>query len=227
MPDLLRTVSGENADIPAGLEGADVIARAPLLEYHPAVQARLLREWLRRHGILLDEAGTRGLLEFTRTGSSGRSFQLPGLTRLVREFDVLVLRSSEAGVDGGHVTIPGTDPGTGRMVIGNRTYEVVWGEVVGADAGATESFSVADLRFPLRLRARAPGDRIRLAYGSKKLKKLYAEGRIAKGERRSIPVLVDGVGRVLWVPGLARSVLAVPESDQNSLELGLIHVRND
>jgi tRNA(Ile)-lysidine synthetase-like protein len=145
----------------------------------------------------------------------------------VREFDALVLRSSETGVEGGQVTIPGSDPGSGRLVIGSRTYDVVWGGKIRDRAEARETFSLAALCFPLTLRARAPGDRIRLAYGSKKLKKLFAEGRIARGERESIPVLVDGVGRVLWVSGLARSILALPDNDENSLTLGLIHVRND
>jgi hypothetical protein len=42
-------------------------------------------------------------------------------------------------------------------------------------------------------------------YGSKKLKKLYAEARVPASERSRRPVLVDRADHVLWVPGLARS----------------------
>lgn len=71
--------------IPGLLEGvleADaeglVVVRSRLLSYDPGVQGRLLREVLRRSGVRLDEAGTRVALEFTRTGASGRSLDLPG-----------------------------------------------------------------------------------------------------------------------------------------------------
>jgi tRNA(Ile)-lysidine synthase len=45
-----------------------------------------------------------------------------------------------------------------------------------------------------------------MSYGSKKLKKLFAEARVPLGERSRRPVLVDGRGLVLWVPGVARSI---------------------
>ena len=50
-----------------------------------------------------------------------------------------------------------------------------------------------------------PGDRISLAYGTKKLKKLFAEHRIPASQRSSIPLLVDESGEVLYVHGIARA----------------------
>ena len=70
------------------------------------------------------------------------------------------------------------------------------------------SFSPALLERGLELRGFQPGDRMRLTYGTKKLKKLFAEQRIAASERARLPVLADSSGEVLWVAGVARSVHA-------------------
>jgi len=50
--------------------------------------------------------------------------------------------------------------------------------------------------------------------GSKKLVKLMAEARLPRRERTRTPVLADAGGRVLWVPGLARSVDAGPATGE-------------
>lgn len=84
-----------------------------------------------------------------------------------------------------------------------------------------EAFSPARLEFPLRFRGRTPGDRIRLPYGSKKLKKLFAEARIPATERHRIPVLADGRGRVLWVPGVARASGTDPADGETPFFIGI------
>jgi hypothetical protein len=60
-----------------------------------------------------------------------------------------------------------------------------------------------------------------MAYGSKKLTKLFAERRVPAGEREGRAVLVDGRGRVLWVPGLARSVLAPCREGADTMIIGI------
>jgi tRNA(Ile)-lysidine synthase len=47
------------------------------------------------------------------------------------------------------------------------------------------------------------GDRIRLAGGTRKLKKLFGDRRIPVGARGRIPVLADRNGNILWIEGLA------------------------
>jgi tRNA(Ile)-lysidine synthetase-like protein len=47
------------------------------------------------------------------------------------------------------------------------------------------------------------GDRIRLAGGTRKLKKLFGDRRIPVSERARLPVLADRSGNILWVEGLA------------------------
>jgi tRNA(Ile)-lysidine synthase len=66
------------------------------------------------------------------------------------------------------------------------------------------------LHLPLRLRGRRPGDRIRVSLapddrGSpsrRRLKKLLTERRVSRGDRDHLPLLVDGEGLVIWVPGV-------------------------
>jgi tRNA(Ile)-lysidine synthetase-like protein len=84
-----------------------------------------------------------------------------------------------------------------------------------------EPFALAGLQFPLCVRGRRPGDRIRLPYGSKKLKKLLGEARIPLSERDRLPVLSEAGGRVLWLPGLARAAGTEGGTDEAVLHVAL------
>jgi tRNA(Ile)-lysidine synthase len=217
VPALLDEVTGEG-------EATNVIARVMFLRYHAAVQRRVLREFFRRHGITLSEPGTRAALEFTRTGASGRSIPLPGGRHLVREFDRLVLAPEESELGDGPLSVAGFGEGRGPVVVGGRRFEVSWGKEAPSEVEWLESFSPSRLRFPLQLRPWTPGDRIRLSFGSKKLKKLFSDRRVPLGDRGRVPVLVDARGRVLWVCGMIRSVLALPVANESRFYLGLRHV---
>ncbi|HEX9885968.1 MAG TPA: tRNA lysidine(34) synthetase TilS [Longimicrobiales bacterium] len=224
LPRLLDEVVLED-----GPEGV-TLDRAALLAHPPALRARLLRALVRRLGVVLDEAGTRASMEFTSRGSSGRSLVLPGGPRLTRDFGRLVLTASpltSAGVASGQVPaeavaeIGGPGSGSGTFAPADRTYRVEWAVEEGGVGGRTERFALVGLTFPLRFRGWAPGDRVRMAYGSKKLTKLFAERRVPAGEREGRAVLVDGRGRVLWVPGLARSVLAPCREGADTMIIGI------
>ncbi|MFO8174784.1 MAG: tRNA lysidine(34) synthetase TilS [Gemmatimonadota bacterium] len=198
------------------------IVRSSFLEYHPAVQARLLRMLLRRTGLILDEAGTRRVLEFTRIGASGRALDLPGGIRIRREFDRFCLEESSGDTaEDLPLTLHGPEPGSGKAVVGGRALEVHWGvqEVKGTHDRVR--LSLPELEFPLRIRGWFPGDRISLPYGTKKLKKLLAEAGVPVGARKSVPVLADARGRILWVAGLTASVLAGFRGQGTLFSLGI------
>jgi len=197
------------------------VVRSGFLAYHPSVGARLLRELLRRKGIHLSEAGTRRVLEFTRTGASGRSIPLPGGFRLAREFDRFLL-AAEGGRDGAEeLAIPGPGEGSGQLTLGGVRYEARWGGTEARRMAEVVHFSRADLAFPLSLREWRHGDRIALPYGTKKLKKLLYEAGIGVGERSCVPVLVDASGRVLWVVGVAVSAFVGPGEAEESFIIGI------
>jgi tRNA(Ile)-lysidine synthase len=192
-------------------DGALQLARPLLLSYHPWVRARVMRRVLHRLGQVPDRSGTQAALEFITTGASGGVIELAGGLRVEREFDRLIVqRSAPAAPADRPLTIP--EPGTGRgaVMIGGRRFDVAWSNTSASDEPA-EAFDPTTLRFPLELRSWRPGDRIRLAYGSKKLKKLFAERRVARGSRSRIPVLVDSGDRVVWVVGVTRAMGMEPE----------------
>jgi tRNA(Ile)-lysidine synthase len=202
-----QVLARAEAEVVVGAEPGShgvVLAGDRLRSYHPHLRARLLRHLLRRHGSVPGRAGTRAALEFITSGQSGRALDLPGGVRLEREFDRI--RIVAGGVAAGAdvpLVIPGPAPGAGRAVIEGRAVRVEWG---GSSAAVEADVAVVRVpRFPLMLRGWRPGDRIRLGYGTKKLKKLFSERRLDRRTRARVPVLTDAAGDVLWVVGVARA----------------------
>lgn len=189
-----------------------VLARGVLQEYHPQTRARVMRElahWLSQR---LDRVATRAADRFVSSGTSGTSVRLGASLTLHREFDRLILSRSGPAV--GRVPdipvrIDSPAAGRARARIGGSWYDVSWGSPA-EPAGASASFDPSALRFPLELRGWRPGDRIRLPYGTKKLKKLLMERRIPRSRRASLPVLAEQgeQGGVLWVAGVAKAAPA-------------------
>lgn len=200
------------SDVVAARDGAVLLlARDRLLAYHPHVRARVLRHLIAELGHRLDRFGTEAAVEFISSGASGGRLDLAGGVRLEREFDSLRLGHAPPGLADVPLEIRSPDPGSGTFTAGGQRYVASWAPAsVDAGAASTASFDPSSLRFPLALRAWRPGDRIRLPYGSKKLKKLFQERRIGRSRRGRVPVLSDAVGTVLWAVGVARSVAAPP-----------------
>jgi tRNA(Ile)-lysidine synthase len=210
-----RLAEIEQAVITAEDTAAILLAREKLLEYHPDLRARLLRRFLGRLGDAPGRAGTAALQAFINSGQSGSTIHLKDGLRAEREFDAIRLSRSEpetARFDRS-LSIVGSTAGTGQAIIGGRRWVVHW---AAAEAGASENSILLDparIRFPLLVRSWAPGDRIRLPIGSKKLKKLFAEKRWGRLRRQRVPVLVDANREVLWVVGLARAAGVVNEGN--------------
>jgi tRNA(Ile)-lysidine synthase len=198
------------------------LARPVLLSYHPALRARLLRRGVGKLGGRLDRTGTGLALEFISSGASGTGIQIRGGLRLEREFDRIRIRRAGAGPGPAErpLIIPEAAAGAGAAVVGGRVFRLRWSYESGAETAETvdrradasgASFDPTALRFPLVVRGWNAGDRIRLAAGTKKLKKLFGERRIGRSSRARIAVLADAEGRVLWAHGVARAAVAEPK----------------
>jgi tRNA(Ile)-lysidine synthase len=197
-------------------DGEFVLARELLLAYHPHVRARVLRCLLNELGSRPDRSGTRAAVEFISSGASGGGIGLPGGVRLEREFERIHIRRRAGALPAEvRLAIHAAEAGSGSFVAGGQRFLAEWSPEPRVNgAGRAAAFDPSSLRFPLELRAWQPGDRIRLGYGRKKLKKLLQERRIGRAARGRVPVLQDAAGQILWVVGVARSSEALPLPDQ-------------
>jgi tRNA(Ile)-lysidine synthase len=183
-------------------EGAALV-RDRLAAYDWPVAARVLRAVLRRCGVVPGRAGTRSALQFISRAPSGRVFPLPGGTHQIRtEWSAAWVEPVRDAPPADRPLVIGGPAGEGELRVGGRELRVRW--------GAGDELAERALVYPLTLRGWRPGDRVRTRAGTKKLKKLFLEARIPRGERGALPVLADAEGRVLWAAGLARAADAEP-----------------
>jgi tRNA(Ile)-lysidine synthase len=193
------------------------LARDRLLGYHPHVRARVLRLLLHDLGCIPGRAATRAAVRFIRTGSSGAAIALPHGVRMAREFDRILLEraAGPAAAEDAPLMIADSAPGQAVFRLGGKDWTVRWSMAALDQApGAHAGFDPSALRFPLALRGWRPGDRIRLPFGTRKLKELFRERRIGRSARGRIPVLVDADGAVVWVVGVAQATTAAPRERQ-------------
>ncbi len=81
-------------------------------------------------------------------------------------------------------------------------------------------FDFDELRFPLKVRFRKEGDRIKTESGTKKLQDLFVNKKIPRSDRAFVPIVVNGKGEILWVVGVRRSSIAkVSQSTRKVLSL--------
>jgi tRNA(Ile)-lysidine synthase len=79
-------------------------------------------------------------------------------------------------------------------------------------------FDESDLALPLVVRSREPGDRLEPAglNGTKKVQDMFVDAKVPRSRRDDWPLLCDAAGRILWIPGLRRSMHAVVHAGTKS-----------
>lgn len=195
--------------------------RAALATLHPGVRARVLRALAGRIGVSLDLVVTRLAVDFASSGGSGRAIDLGGDLTLGIELDRAVLGRALPVEEDRPLTIGDRGPGRGAVVLAGEAVPVAWGGDEPVRRRRAERFDPEALRFPLVVRSRRPGDRMRLPGGTKKVKKILLERRIPPSERHRVPLLVDAEGEVLWIPGMARAERTRREGAPDGLLIGI------
>jgi tRNA(Ile)-lysidine synthase len=68
-------------------------------------------------------------------------------------------------------------------------------------------FDASNLQLPITIRTRKKGDRMSLKgmKGTKKIKDIFIDSKIPLQNRDTWPVVTDGNGNILWLPGLKKS----------------------
>lgn len=206
--------------------GQFVLDSAILADYDEASQRSVLRELF---SVLRPDLGplpfrhVDGLLRLIRNGEVGGSLELPDGARARLEHGALVLTHGEGPPDAGpqDLPVPGTVAYEGADL--EISAELIPRGELGrqpAEASDDEAFFDWDaVTPPLLVRPRREGDRFRPfgLEGTKSLKELFIDSKIAFSFRSSIPLLCDEQG-ILWVMGLRRSASA-PVTDSTSTVL--------
>jgi tRNA(Ile)-lysidine synthase len=204
--------------------GAVLLARSGLREYDEAVGSRVLRNALRRFGMVPGGTGTRRALQFIMRSPSGRVLELPGGVRLSIEFDLARITRDDPPTPDQPLVF--NAPGPAEELeqtawVGGRQFgfRARVGRAGDAHRGGETGVAVplAAIRFPCALRGWQPGDKLRTPGGTKSLKKLFVERRIPRSERHRLPVLADSAGRVLWVAGVGLASDAAPDPGEAAL----------
>jgi tRNA(Ile)-lysidine synthase len=183
----------------------------------PPLRRRVLARLLVQEGAAVDDATLGRVLEAVARGRSAtlsRGLQLRASGGVVRCVRPRAAVSGTLLLEGPGAS--GTQEGTG------------WHFTVGPAPerpGALRLPLPSELRWPLTVRTRRPGDRLQGARGSRKLQDVFVDLRVPAERRDLQPVVMDGEGRVLWVPGLwappegkvfsGHSLWALPPSPSN------------
>ena len=218
IPTLLERLEVRRTD------GRVSFSREALLQCDPLVRARLIRALAAEAGVQLDARATDLAAEFVRSGGSGRSLDLPGGAVLSRSFGRLAIsrpheRIHDRGARARFVAVPAPGEGVAGGRSGGATFLARWS--TRSPVGG-EGLSIRGVALPhslSQLAARRPDSSRR--GGTRKLKKVFGEARIPRPARARRPVVADSQGRILWVPGVARSIDALPEPQDAVLYVGV------
>jgi len=168
------------------------------------LQARVLRLCAAEQGVMLTRGATSDAVRFVRTVASGATMDLGGGLTLAREYGVIVVSRGVTQPPDRPVVIELGSAGAARLVLAGRRFEVRWGaHQAGLKRGHRIALPTGGSHYPMSIRARRSGDRIRLPGGTRSLKRLFSDRQIPLSDRPAVPVLVDASGDVLWVAGVA------------------------
>jgi tRNA(Ile)-lysidine synthase len=143
--------------------------------------------------------------------AAGQAVSLPGQDA-ARAADVIVLRSrtgrAEAGAGPWHkyvvsLSIPGEVRLADVIVEAERLESGVGRQRKWEARGPEVGVAAGGLALPLAVRTRRPGDRFHPlgAPGPRKLQDFFVDRKVARGERDTVPLVVDGRDRIVWVVG--------------------------
>ncbi|MFM9281726.1 tRNA lysidine(34) synthetase TilS [Paenibacillus jiagnxiensis] len=212
--------------------GRSAIKVSPFRELTVALQRRLIKlilNYLPSDSENVDfhkiEAVRRGMIQNHPTTWS---LDLGGTTVAIREYDTasFFTRAEQTLTASAvyHHEIHGA-PDSGFIRLPDARGVISWKRLADSSEfripmGPNEAMlDEGSLTFPLIIRTRAPGDTMHLMglNGSKKVKDIFIDDKIPPSLRPFIPLVCDGSGAVLWIPGVRRSPHAAVQANTSSV----------
>ncbi len=194
---LARQLRQDEDNLQAQLE-PELPPVSKLRELHPALQSRYLARFLKQSGIPEPEqAHIRSARELLFSLKPSARMDFPGGVVIARDYDRLRALDASAAPERAEIPVPGT------------AELPQWGIRVSCSETPNGGFGVA-LTGGLWVRSRQPGDEIRLAGGTKSIKKLMIDRKISAHERCRIPILADTAG-VIWAGPLGVNLSRLAE----------------
>ena len=197
---------------PRGLD----VARADLAAHSPEANAALWAALASRAGAVLDRRGAARLAEFTARGNVGHSIPLSGGWTVTRSRHWLELRRNDerkeavtnqcaSEVVSHSVALEAGTPAAWEPGVGSWRFAHDSSVAPADDHDAWTAWLPSDA--PLAVRRWAPGDtvQIRASGPPRKVKLLLARAGITGEIRQFWPVVLEG-DRIVWIPGVCRSV---------------------
>lgn len=113
---------------------------------------------------------------------------------------------------------------------GHFILERIEGSIRSISESRSEAcFDEGELHFPLQIRSRLPGDVLHPygLKGTKKVQDMFVDAKVPRSLRDMQPILVDGEGHLLWIPGMRRSRHALVNGDtRQTLRITFIGAEN-
>ena len=154
---------------------------------------------------LITDCHTNSLINMINSDRPNMRVYLPNNIQAVKSYDKLELHSEKVQEDY-EIELKNNNnlPNGFNIDIVEESYE---------DSNYICRLNKEDIRMPLMIRNRRNGDKVILKGigGTKKLKDIFINEKIAYDNRNIWPVLVDADNNVLWVPGLKKSKYNLPK----------------
>ncbi|MGN1400642.1 MAG: tRNA lysidine(34) synthetase TilS [Bacillus sp. (in: firmicutes)] len=146
------------------------------------------------------------IIHLLQSSHPSGELHLPGGLRVIRSYEKCLFAFSQKKMKPYSLSI--RIPGMTTLPDGRTIHAVYSEKQEGAQHGNDVfCFEAGSVRLPLTVRSRLNGDRIQLKglTGSKKVKDIFIDAKIPVAERDVWPIVEDGDGNIIWIPGLKKS----------------------
>lgn len=213
------------------------LKRDALIERPVALQRRVIKLILSY--LFVKEAADFRKIELIRktirqTSRSNLRLDLGNYIQLIKEYDSVILAKIDPDNQKVHVTYR-VQQCPGQVVLKEQSMLFTVSESYERDINllSNEWHAVFDhdlVHFPLILRNRKAGDRIRLPglEGRKKVKDVLIDAKVPPSKRDNLVLVEDAKGNILWIGGIRKSAVAnVTERTSNFLHMTLRKINVD